>query len=75
MLTRNFSCLSPDGTLSSVITFQLNRPQGDTCYNYKPLDVLKRSKEVHGTITKNILVRKTQQNDIKNSTKFYEDKL
>ena len=57
--------VSLDGTLSSVITFQLNRTQGKTGYKYKPL----KPKKLHWSITKNI-VRITQQNDIKTSTKY-----
>ena len=39
--------LSLDGTLSSIIAFQLNRAQGEPCYKYNPSDqVLKQSKKV-----------------------------
>ena len=46
-MTPQRASLSLDGTLSSIIAFQLNRAQGEPCYKYKPSDqVLKRSKEV-----------------------------
>ena len=40
--------LSLEGTLSSVITFQLNRAQGKTDYKYKP----SKPKKVNWSITK-----------------------
>ena len=46
-LTAQRASLSMDGTLSSIISFQLNRQQGETCYQYQPSDsVISRSKKV-----------------------------
>ena len=46
-LTPQRASLSLDGTLSSIMCFQLNRPQNETCYQHVPSqNVLKRSKEV-----------------------------
>ena len=39
--------LSLDGSLSSIMSFQLNREKNEQCYKYNPSqNVLKRSKEV-----------------------------
>ena len=39
--------LSLDGSLSSTMSFQLNREKNEPCYKYNPSqNVLKRSKEV-----------------------------
>ena len=36
-----------DGTLSSIISFQVNRPQGQPCYKYKPSSkVIDKAKKV-----------------------------
>ena len=48
------------------LLMELNRTQGKTGYKYKPL----KPKKLHWSITKNIIVRITQQNDIKTSTKY-----
>ena len=46
-LTAQRASLSLDGTLSSIISFQLNRTQGETCYQYQPSEsVISRSKKV-----------------------------
>ena len=51
-MTPQRASLSLDGTLSSIIAFQLNRAQGEPCYKYNPSDqvchlgVQQRSKEV-----------------------------
>ena len=39
--------LTLDGSLSSIMSFQLNREKNEPCYKYNPSqNVLKRSKEV-----------------------------
>ena len=46
-LTAQRASLSLNGTVSSILTFQLNRRQGENCFNYNPsIAVLKRSKKV-----------------------------
>ena len=35
-LTPQRASLEIEGTLSSIISFQLNRPQGELCHQYKP---------------------------------------
>ena len=46
-LTAQRASLSLDGTLSSIISFQLNRKQGETCYQYQPSEsVISKSKKV-----------------------------
>jgi hemerythrin superfamily protein len=46
-LTPQRASLSLDATLSSIMCFQLNRPQNETCYQYVPSqNVLRRSREV-----------------------------
>ena len=38
---------SLDGALSSIISFQLNRKQGETCYQHQPSgSVISKSKKV-----------------------------
>ena len=46
-LTPQRASLEIEGTLSSIISFQLNRPQGESCHQYKPSsEVIARSKKV-----------------------------
>ena len=46
-LTAQRASLSLDGTLSSIISFQLNRKRGETCYQYQPSEsVISKSKKV-----------------------------
>ena len=46
-LTPQPASLEIEGTLSSIISFQLNRPQGELCHQYKPSsEVIARSKKV-----------------------------
>ena len=46
-LTAQRASLSLDGTLSSIMAFQLNRNQGESCYKYNPsAKVIEQSKKV-----------------------------
>lgn len=46
-LTPQRASLELDGTLSSILSFQLNRPVGEKCFQYKPSEkVVTRSKKV-----------------------------
>ena len=46
-LTPQHASLEIEGTLSSIISFQLNSPQGESCHQYKPSSqVIARSKKV-----------------------------
>ena len=46
-LTPQRASLTLDGSLSSIMSFQLNREKNEPCYKYNPSqNVLKRSKEV-----------------------------
>ena len=45
-LTPQRASLNLDGTLSSIISFQLSRPQSEPCYMYKPSsNVIKKDKK------------------------------
>ena len=45
-LTPQRASLNLDGTLSSIVSFQLNRPQGESCYMYKPSsNVIEKAKK------------------------------
>ena len=57
--------LELDGTLSSILSFQLNRPVGEKYYQYKPSEkVVSRSKKVTQNTTRNIPVQ-TREHTIK----------
>ena len=44
-LTQYRDSLSLDGSLSSIIKFEMNRPANETCYEYSPRDsVLKKAR-------------------------------
>ena len=46
-LTPQRASLELDGTLVTIINFQMNRDQGERCYQYKPCEkVISRSKKV-----------------------------
>ena len=46
-LTSQRASLQLDGALSSIILFQLNRPQGQPCYKYEPSPkVIEKAKKV-----------------------------
>ena len=52
-LTAQRASLALDGTLSSVMTVQLDRDQGETCVKYQlPKEVIQRSKKVTAEYSK-----------------------
>ena len=54
-LTSQRASLQLDGTLSSIISFQLNRPQGQPCYKYElSPKVIEKQRKLHGSITRHI---------------------
>ena len=58
-LTPQRASLEIDGTLASIINFQLNRTQGEKCYQYNPSEkVISRSKKVNNIVRNSIKSRK-----------------
>ena len=55
-LTSQRGSLQLDGTLSSIISFQLNRPQVQPCYKYEPSPkVIEKAKKVTWSTTRRIM--------------------